>query len=719
VKRKLLLSIVLIIACVILIFVSSDPDFGLAGSPDNLLIFLFVNFNILFLCVSAFLVGRELIKLVVDRRRNILGSRLRWRLIVPFLGLTAIPLVLLFVLASGLLNRAMDGWFKSSVESTRDASVLLAKSYYEQLRIFLLRETKELGKQVPLTPQSRVQQFLERQRQELKLFSVSLRRPSGRIIAETHSPLNSVGDFTEPDYDVRLVTSVTEDSGSSVVFEGEGAQRFLRVYAPVRYLDRGAVLILSHRLDPEITESFQIVRDSYNEYRQLKLFRNPLRSGYMVTFALVAGMILFAALWLVVQIARTIVEPIERLVRGTELISKGEYNIAIDPGGDDEIGNLINSFNLMAQELEASRTEAQRQRLLVESILANLSVGVVTIGRDEKVLMINKVAQELVGEDVAPDTNLRQALSTSIRTPISTLLDEVGLEEGFSSFNVQCSFMDQGREIRVMCTAGRISNALGEWIATVLLLDDITELVKAQQMSAWREVARRIAHEIKNPLTPLKLSAQRLLRRASRESDTMLEESTQTIVEHVDSIKRLADEFSNFARMPTAEFSKVNFGGVIADVVTSYVDTCGDVHFKVILDSKLPDISIDAEQMRRVLVNILDNAVSSVRSMTSECGEPGRILVRLEYDKKRKRAVLEVSDNGLGIPESDRYRVFDPYFTRKKGGTGLGLAIVSSIISEHQGGIRVLANGERGSKFLIDLPLSQRLSSPESLVDAI
>lgn len=709
---RVLFSLLLLFGSLLFLLTYNQEQESVATST-NVLIFLFVNINILFLLVSAFLVGREIVKLVIDRRRNLLGSRLRVRLIVPFLGLTAIPLVLLFILASGFLNRAFEGWFQSRIEASRDASVLLAKSYYDELSMRVTRAANDTASGIAALEIGHFRPVLDESRRNNKLFSLALYLKrlgdeNVHLLVRSVSPISVVPEFKEPKPEQGNIAKIFNGSKAIVNYEGEESRQFLRVYTPVSLKDGQGVLVVSHRIDPDITESFQVVRESYNEYRQLKLFRNPLRSGYLLTFALVAGMILFAALWMVVQIARGIVEPIERLVRGTQSISRGDYEVRIDPGGDDEIGYLITSFNQMARELTTSRHEAERQRILVESILANLTVGVVTIDRGNRVVLSNQTAASLLGSTILLNIDLAEIVPESIAREVFGLLDEVSAEGRNESFSAQCTLVDSGREIRLISTAVAIRDIEGRWIYTLLLFDDITELAKAQQMIAWREVARRIAHEIKNPLTPLKLSAQRLQRKANKDEDKVLRESTQTIVEHVESIKRLADEFSNFARMPTAQFEEVAIETVVTDVVSSYVDACGDVQFQIICDTRLPIINADPEQLRRVLVNLIDNAVSSTRTAAETDQIAPKITITVNGDRKQRVMKIEVADNGIGIPDRDRSRVFDPYFTRKKGGTGLGLAIVSSVIAEHRGTIRALPNLPRGAKFLIELPIARR-----------
>jgi two-component system nitrogen regulation sensor histidine kinase NtrY len=242
----------------------------------------------------------------------------------------------------------------------------------------------------------------------------------------------------------------------------------------------------------------------------------------------------------------------------------------------------------------------------------------------------------------------------------------------------------------------------------VVLLDDVTELSIAQSTLAWREVARRIAHEIKNPLTPLQLSAQRLQRLfADSELDELVRDLTLTIVEHVDSIKRLANEFSNFARMPAAEFREADLNQVLADVVMGYTDDSPAITLQFIPDSKLPRVICDSEQVRRILINLIDNAVAALRDADSK--NP-KIIIRTRFEKRRQVCFIEVADNGPGIAQGDKTRIFNPYYTTKKGGTGLGLAIVSSAVSDHHGRVSVADNAPRGAKFVIELPVQQHIA---------
>jgi len=272
-----------------------------------------------------------------------------------------------------------------------------------------------------------------------------------------------------------------------------------------------------------------------------------------------------------------------------------------------------------------------------------------------------------------------------------------------------------GRQLQIVCTAGQIVDAQKNWQGTVLIFDDITELVKAQHMSVWREVARRIAHEIKNPLTPIQLSAQRLEKIVGEGPQSeVVRECTATIVEHVASIKRLANEFSRFARMPTAEFHPTNLNALISDILAPYAESHPEIVFQLVADSRIPEVQMDAEQIRRVLINLVDNAVAALRG--PHAGHEHRIVLKTAYDRRAKIVSFEVADNGPGIKDSDKARIFEPYFTTKVEGSGLGLAIVTSILSDHQGEIRVYDNQPGGAKFIVELPLSPKQATQRRFV---
>jgi two-component system, NtrC family, nitrogen regulation sensor histidine kinase NtrY len=705
--RIIILIFFILLAGILILWPSIER--GTQNSSTHLLIFLFVNVNIIFLGVSGFLVGREFIRIVLDRRRNLLGSRLRLRLIIAFLGITVTPLMLVFILASGFLNRAIDGWFGNQVEASRDAAITLAREYYRSIKSSALARSNKIVRLIlsredldSITTTT----LIENARKRNQFYSIRIYDSRRNEIYRWNSAISSIQGFREPKIDqTSLIKGIIEDIPSNR-YEGELEARYLRFYRPI---PKSRVVVLTYRLDPDITAAFRTVRNSYEEYTQLKLFKNPLKSGYLLTFALMTGMLLFAAMWIAVQIARGIVEPLERLIQGTVAIAQGRYDIDLEEGGDDEFAVLISSFNVMARELKGSREEVEQQKRFVETILANLAVGVISIDRNNLVLLANTTSTKILGEEIKIGSKIEESVVATARQPLLTLLEEIEFDERVDFLDIQFDLQENHGTFKLSCSAGKLRSNQNEWIGTVLLLDDVTELSKAQALAAWREVARRIAHEIKNPLTPLKLSAQRLQRLLDKNIDSRVLEATTTIVEHVSSIQRLADEFSTFARMPRAVVEDTDCNKLVRDVVATYAESNPNFEIRCTLDSKIPLLSVDAEQMKRVLMNLFDNAVASLNEKIQKTANfLPKIMVKTYINKKRNISIIEITDNGIGIANNVKTNIFEPYYTTKSHGTGLGLAIVSSIINEHRGNIKLVGTTE-GASFIIELPLTKTI----------
>lgn len=705
-----------------------------ALARSGLLVFLLVNLNIVVLCVLAFLVGRNIVKLIFDRRRRILGSRLKMRLVVAFVGLTLVPSAILFFLASGLLTSAMEGWFSTQIEQSVDGAVEVARLHYNNVKEQMLLVGKQTAREVRRRAvDDNVASLLEEQRKERGLFSLRLLDFDGEEVAGAHTAAAFIEPFTEPPLDTSAVERALAGE-SSVLLEEQGASQFVRAYVPYKGMGGGA-MVSSTRIDPDFAHALALVKDSFEEYEQLKILKNPLRTSYLLTFAMITGLILFAAIWFAFYIAREIAVPIQRLAEGTVAVARGNLDLQIRVAGDDEIGFLVQSFNRMTSDLKLSRDDAERRRVYLETILANLAVGVIALDTQRRITSINAAAAQLYGIENFDDRGIAPAVDADSRherslaavlneaqlAQILPLLEELEQQHGEGPPRVrerEFTLESGGQELKIVCTAGRIMDSHGGWVGTILLFDDITELSRAQHMAAWREVARRIAHEIKNPLTPIQLSAQRLERLlADSPLAPTVRECSQTIVEHVASIKRLANEFSRFARMPTAQLEKANLNTLLADTVAPFAEHHPNLSFQFIGDARLPEVVLDREQIRRVLINLVDNAVAALSaSLPGSDSEPGRVVVKTLFDPRRGTAGFEVSDNGPGVPEGDRLRIFEPYYTTKEEGSGLGLAIVRSILADHQGEIRVYENTPRGARFVVELPLTPEPTTQRRLV---
>jgi two-component system nitrogen regulation sensor histidine kinase NtrY len=512
-----------------------------------------------------------------------------------------------------------------------------------------------------------------------------------------------VDSFKEPPSNSGAVKKAL--TGEQVLqIEERGASQFIRLYAPFS----GVVLVASYRMDPDIVQAQREVQDSFKEYEELKLFRHPLKSNFILTLTLFNLVSLFGAIWVAFFVAKQITGPIQRLAEGTQSVAKGDYDFRVDAVRDDEMGFLVTSFNSMLSELRQSRDEAERGRILIETILANLAVGVIGLDPQQRVTSVNSAAGALLQIDhihFIPNTPLPELLRAEDYNHIEPMLAPLSAARGEGiaavsdvEMNVECG----GRVLQIVCTAGKVVSHGGELLGYVLLFDDITEISRAQHLAAWRDVARRIAHEIKNPLTPIQLSAQRLDKLLGDDASqaATVRECTRTIVEHVALIKRLANEFSEYGRMPTAQFSPTDLGALLLNSVSGFQGADSSLSITCDIEGKIPEMLLDPEQIRGAIINILKNSVDAVASNKGD----KQVQVKASFDRSKRRAFIEIRDNGPGIPPVEKNRVFEPYYTTKKGGTGLGLAIVNTVISDHQGEIRLFDASPSGTKVIITLP---------------
>jgi two-component system nitrogen regulation sensor histidine kinase NtrY len=681
---------------------------------SNIALFSLINLNILALLVLVVLVARNVIKLMFERRRGILGAKLRSRLVGSFVLIALIPISLSFLVSSGLIHQAVQGWFNTQVESLVSSSLELARQYVSQAKSSVRgasrrvhHELLRLGEwEVPNSV--RVRDKLEELRHANDLYSLRIVSRAGVVLNEVTHATAAVESFAEPPLDRDAVSRVSAEN-PVLRLEELGASQFVRVYQ----LLGESVLISSYRMDPEMVHAQGVVNDAYTQYGDLKVVKDPLRANFFSILALFNLLTLFGAIWVAFFISKQITGPIQALAEGTRSIARGDYTFSLpQPIRDDEIGYLMSSFNQMVGDLRSSQQEADRRGRLIEAIISNLGVGVVALDPEKRVTAVNTAARSILGitcpESALPGRQLVEVVPKEQYQHLDQLviaLDSLASpEEILGRAEVEVKLRRHSRELLVICTAGRIQTGDGTSLGYVLLLDDVTELSRAQHLAAWRDVARRIAHEIKNPLTPLQLSAQRLERLLqTTDVSAAASESVKSIVEHVEIIKRLANEFSEYGRMPTARFSPSDLEILVRSTYETFRANNLDIEFSYQVKAKTPEMLLDPEQIRGVLINILSNAVAAVRSLRD--AEARRVIhVEVDFDRATARARIEVADSGPGIAAVDKNRVFEPYFTTKKGGTGLGLAIVSSVISDHQGEISVFDNTPQGARFVMTLP---------------
>lgn len=729
----------------------------------NLGFFVLININIVVLMVLGFMVIKNLVKLFLDRRNKLLGSKLRARLVGAFVALSLIPTVLLFFVSKGILDRVLQGWFSPQVQASVDGAVGVSKLVYESEEARMDRSVRYVAEEIAritssfksrvggglidnLHWQEILEHYLQRKRAEYGLFQLAVMDSSGTVYAKAEDREVSAVDVPA----VNQANVHQALSGTVLVRPEQSLNgQFMRGYAPlvaeklnVRFplpLEEYCV-VATHFVKPEMNELFSTVVAAYDDYRELSTYRRPLASSYILTLLVFTVMVVFAAIWVGFYLAKGLTVPILNLAEGTAQVAHGNLDHQIPEVGDDELSILVRSFNKMTMDLKETTTELVTSRRYMETLLASVEVGVVSVDQTGKVTTINRAAAamlDLRNGEGGVNKDYRRIFPRHSAEKITEMLKDLTKgDPQVLTGNVELSLRHEARQVQVTMT--KLMDQAERPLGAVILLEDLTELFRAQRMAAWQEVARRIAHEIKNPLTPIQLSAQRLerkFRHADLEDRGLIVESCEIILHQVETLRRLVDEFSRFARMPKASPKTTDLNELLFEVVSIARESYPRVAFGFSPDKLLPPVELDREQMNQVLMNIIDNAVSAVlereKREPQQGSKPGllyvlartreifgigkgdsqvhgfvpRVKIASTYNKVVGLASVEISDNGVGISDSDKAKLFEPYFTKKEGGTGLGLAIVSSIVSDHHGFIRVRDNQDEGTTFVLELPL--------------
>jgi two-component system nitrogen regulation sensor histidine kinase NtrY len=719
-RRRREIWIIGVTAVVFLIFATIETrlsHLGNSGSlAGNIIFFLLINFVLLLLVLLIFLVSRNLMKLALERRRGIFGSRLRTRLVLAFVALTLGPSILLFFVAQGFLNTAFDSWFNVRIDTALRGSLEVSQSYYQFAANNALHFAKQIGRQSMeqnlWAPEQRQKMgmFLEAKRSEMGLAGVE-------VFAADQASLVRLQDPQQPPLPPTATETVVQLFSGRDVAETRPLGKADVVRAGVPVLDEQGKLLGAVTVDyvvpRSVSQMARAVTRSYQEYRQLAGMKQPIKNGYVLTLALITLVVIFSASWFGIRQAKSISTPLLRLAEGTREVAQGNWSHRIEPAADEEIAVLVDSFNRMTETLERTNSELVERRKYVENVLANIAAGVVSLDESGCVDMLNPAAERMLGLRLAEvrGRSWREGLQRSDLAKVREVIAEI-FERPECEVERQIKLAGGEHIVTALVSATSLTDERGRPRGVMLFFEDVTHLLRVQRMEAWREVARRLAHEIKNPLTPIQLSAQRLQKRYARQlpgvERIVFDECTTTIVRQVDEVKRLVNEFSTFARLPAVELAPNDLNAVVGEALVLFRQGHLDIDFVVETETDLPALDLDRDAIKRALINLLDNAVAACRAMQARTpAERPRIRVATSYLPARGVVRLEVADNGAGMTVEVKSRLFEPYFSTKKDGTGLGLAIVASIVSDHQAYIRVLDNEPHGSRFLIEFPLRQ------------
>ena len=723
-KREGIIIVAAIAIVALLTFVESRVvHFGTALPISNtILMFILININLLLLILLIFLVLRNLVKLLYDRKRKVMGAKLRTRLVIAFIALTLLPSTVLFFFSINFITNSLEFWFNAPVEQALENSIRVGRSLYNRSEannlFFLERAAYQINTKKMLAEKKRkaLNNYVQVVQRAFNLDAIEVYDVNAKRITYAIAP-----ELEEIQFNAISTNNLRKEmmpNGVRSITEAAANGEFVRTIGTIPFktslAKADAFLVLSNLIPPAIAENLQSISRGIEEYQQIKLLKKPIQISYYITLSIVALLVVFCAIWFGFYLAKTITIPIMELAEGTRKVAEGDLSFTITMAADDEIGSLVDSFNSMTHDLRVGREqlelsatmlkdrniEIEEQRQFLAIVLKNVSTGVITLDAASTITTINKSAERMLDLE---DTRI-----------LNCPLDDILTDQHLNLAREIMDILSQGPEDAVdraikatvngqtksfLVTVNALKDDENHNIGVVVVFDDLTEQEQAQKVATWREVARRIAHEVKNPLTPISLSAQRLKRKyVSQIEDPVFEECTNMIIDHVDLIRNLVNEFSAFAQFPTANPTLCDLGSIIEETVTLYREGLDKVAFNFNVTDDIPRLNLDRQQIKQAMINLIDNAVGAME-------EKGCISIELSHDAILKMVRIEVIDNGPGISDENKTRLFEPNFSTKRSGMGIGLTIVSSIILDHNGRIRVQDNHPNGAKFVIELPV--------------
>ena len=685
-NTKLYVASFVLLMLAVLVFVQQAFDLNplVSHSSAGQIVLLYTISTLVFLAlvIFGFVLARTLFKVWAERKQQKPGSKFKTSLLVTLISLTLVPAILMFAFGMGLINRSIDKWFSLPVDSIRNATKELGDQYRIEYEGMARSTLRYVSQDVP--------QDLGPARRTFGLKALMLLTPDGHIVTSSVDAGNISDDMVKAirmalgDREEVIIQADPNWIGARRVQTASGPQVLAGIFpTPQRILD--------------LTAQIATQRDTYSLLIQNRLY---YRDTYIQILALMTVLVLFAAVWIGLNLSKRITIPIEALSVATREISEGNLDYRVDVHAEDEMGLLVKLFNDMAERLQGTTSELAARRRYTEVILESIPTAVISFNTDLVVNTMNRAAHSMFA--AAKATRLDEIFTGDDLTAILDLIATVRLGNPDSTTR-EIAFGGPRRPAQSAVTASRLTAG-----GYVIVVEDLTEVVRAQKASTWREVARRLAHEIKNPLTPIQLSAERIARNISRlpaaspKVTTVIEECVEAIIQEVSSLKHLVDEFVRFARLPAVSRVPNSMHDLVERTMALYEDRLNGTTVSLNVPDDLPPVLMDALQMKRALVNVIDNALEALHEEQVQ-----ELKITCELARDNTMARLTIADTGRGIAVDDRERLFTPYFSTRKDGTGLGLAISSRIVADHGGYIGVEPNTPNGTRFVIELPICQ------------
>jgi len=696
-------------------------------SSDTLILYALSSINFIASLVLLAILTRNLLKLRRERAEQRLGSKFKTKMVIFSIGISLLPAILQFFFAYGLLNTSLDIWFSSPANkfyasATNMQQVFLQRQLEDlsQISRTLLRVTGLRGRQQDLILDDIEKRLLQREysNQQLRLLEVNLLDKT--VFLQNTEPIINPKELAEARSAVSLGNAYARWT------TGDDSRTFyLIIGQPINQTSKSiGGIFLVKQLPQNLADMFVEVAKQGEDRDRLSRNAKQLKITNLYLLGAMTLLLIFAATWIALYVANGITVPIQALAEATQALTRGNFDIRVLCPAEDELASLVQSFNQMAAQLSENRhnldlaAKEQREtnraleerRRYIETILQSLSTGIISLDNEHSMITINQAALNILCLDSAPPT----------KTPITDLFAIDNQKEinylvrkarRVGQINQELEIHNQNSILHTSLTITALRDKNGVFQGSVLMIEDISDLIAAQRSAVWSEVARRMAHEIKNPLTPIQLCAERIAKNSQKVANSLeskylhvVEECTTTIKQEVGTLQRMVDEFSRFARLPQVQLQPGSLNQVIVETLKLYEERLDEVKITTNLSEKLPLINLDKEQIKRVMVNLIDNAAESMQDTKEKL-----LSITTEFFSDKELIRLTVSDTGHGINVEDREKLFQPYFSTRKRGTGLGLAIVSHIVNDHMGKIRVEDNLPFGTKFIVELPITNKI----------
>ena len=675
--------------------------------------------NILCLLVLMVLLVGNLGKLYRDYRHNVPGSKLKARMVGMFVGLAIIPLLIVFYFSMQFINRGIDTWFNIEVESGLDDALTLSRNALGVQMRDHLNSTVEAADQLQEIQRSQIIYELGFIRESIGANELTLFGQNSQILA-TNSDISS--NYVPAALSSEMMMQVRQNRPFvSLDPLSDGAYE-IRTAVPIiteRTNEIVGIMRARFPVSQRVGRMVNSIDSSYTDYKKIVYLREPLKRTFSLTLTVVLMISLLASIFGAFVLSRRLVSPIQNLVEGTKAVAKGDFDKRLPIPSKDEIGFLINSFNEMTKGLSSARQQAsisqnlvEEERANLEIILASLSTGVISLESDLKIKTANKAAGSILNVDFSDKKGKSLEKVANKNSVLKELFDVISnkMKDGISVWQEQIIVhAETGRRI-LMCACSDLSSETQDEVGFVIVFDDITIQLQSQRDAAWGEVARRLAHEIKNPLTPIQLSAERLrrkyLKKMPKEESEILDRSTHIIVEQVAAMKEMVNAFSDYARSPDMEISSTNVATLMREIIDLYKEQETNISISFSIDSEDLMFDVDPGRIRQIMHNLIRNSIEAISE-----ADNGKINIAAKQVNIDEITMIEirVEDSGCGFDKESLGQIFDPYVTSKSKGTGLGLAIVKKLVEEHMGTIEAENNQDKGATIIFHLPENEMM----------